>query len=112
MGAGEALRNATRTVVGLVGNTVYRIPQTASYNERGFNSPTAGTTATLVAATTNNRFPKFLKQIIGDVKAGDLIIYVKDTDTVATDYLVQELKPIYVKDILVVTVCTLYKDNS
>jgi hypothetical protein len=57
---------------------------------------------------------------MGNVQAGDLNIYVKDINTIAindkvtlngVNYRIQQLKPIYIENILVVTVGVCFKDT-
>ena len=118
MAAGTALRNAARTVINQVGNTVKLSTITASYDVRDNVTETVATSASIIAATTNTRVPIFMRQLAGNIEAGDLIVYVKDSDTInksdiityqSTDYDIDELKPIYVENIHVVTVATCHK---
>lgn len=121
MAAGIALRNATRTAIDQLGNTVIVTNRTSASGVMDDIIWTDTTSASITAATTNNVISKYIKMIAGDIETGDLIIYVKDTNTVlksdkltfnTIDYTINPLKPIYVENVLVVNVATCYKEHN
>jgi len=120
MGAGNALRNAAQTAINQLGNSVTITTQTEVEGDRGEIAYTDNVATNLTAATSQNRLPSYIRNQLGNVESGDLNIYVKYTDTIlkndkvtfnSVDYRIKSLKPIYIEDILVVTVGVWFKDN-